>query len=244
MLLRAPVYTADKGWKNLKLGVPIHILRKASVTNRNSPRRHRDHGEKTPGRRPSESSRYYLTRTFRNGSLRDLCTTIRQFLRGPRRFSWHGLPARESVTARMAVPHFGCGSAALCLRGGSFSHDSIVILALMGLVPALRVCRGQFHFGRSCEMPEGSGLKGGREHPAVLVEEIADDDNVVRVAEQQAAKDIGRSHFRFNLCRLAVGFLRRFLSPDCQSAMDWRTIMEVEFGSPLRAMAHSASEPS
>jgi PIN domain nuclease of toxin-antitoxin system len=26
MSLRAPVYTADKDWKNLKLGVPIHIL--------------------------------------------------------------------------------------------------------------------------------------------------------------------------------------------------------------------------
>ena len=33
------------------------------------------------------------------------------------RNSRHGLPARESVTARMAVPHFGCGSAALCNLG-------------------------------------------------------------------------------------------------------------------------------
>ena len=39
------------------------------------------------------------------------CTTIPPFLRGPRRFLWHGLPARQSATARMAVPHFGCGSA-------------------------------------------------------------------------------------------------------------------------------------
>ena len=41
------------------------------------------------------------------------CTTIRQLLRSPRRFLWHGLPARESATARMAVPHLGCGPAAL-----------------------------------------------------------------------------------------------------------------------------------
>jgi ribonuclease VapC len=27
MTLKAPVYTADKEWKNLKLGIPIHILR-------------------------------------------------------------------------------------------------------------------------------------------------------------------------------------------------------------------------
>jgi PIN domain nuclease of toxin-antitoxin system len=27
MALGAPVYTTDKGWKNLKVGVPIHILR-------------------------------------------------------------------------------------------------------------------------------------------------------------------------------------------------------------------------
>jgi PIN domain nuclease of toxin-antitoxin system len=27
ILLRAPVYTADKDWKTLKLGLPIHILR-------------------------------------------------------------------------------------------------------------------------------------------------------------------------------------------------------------------------
>ena len=27
ILLRAPVYTADKDWKTLKLGIPIHILR-------------------------------------------------------------------------------------------------------------------------------------------------------------------------------------------------------------------------
>ena len=42
-----------------------------------------------------------------------LCTTIPPFVRSPRRFLWHGLPVRESVTARMAVPHCGCGSAAL-----------------------------------------------------------------------------------------------------------------------------------
>jgi ribonuclease VapC len=27
MLLRAPVYTADKSWKKLKLGIPIHLIR-------------------------------------------------------------------------------------------------------------------------------------------------------------------------------------------------------------------------
>jgi PIN domain nuclease of toxin-antitoxin system len=27
MTLNAPVYTTDKDWKNLKLGVPIHVLR-------------------------------------------------------------------------------------------------------------------------------------------------------------------------------------------------------------------------
>ena len=27
MILRAPVYTADKSWKKLKLGVPIHLIR-------------------------------------------------------------------------------------------------------------------------------------------------------------------------------------------------------------------------
>jgi ribonuclease VapC len=27
MTLKAPVYTTDKEWKNLKLGIPIHILR-------------------------------------------------------------------------------------------------------------------------------------------------------------------------------------------------------------------------
>jgi PIN domain nuclease of toxin-antitoxin system len=27
MTLGAPVYTTDKGWRNLKLGVPIHLLR-------------------------------------------------------------------------------------------------------------------------------------------------------------------------------------------------------------------------
>jgi PIN domain nuclease of toxin-antitoxin system len=27
MVLRAPVYTADKSWKRLKLGVPIHLIR-------------------------------------------------------------------------------------------------------------------------------------------------------------------------------------------------------------------------
>lgn len=27
IMLGAPVYTADKDWKNLKLGIPIHVLR-------------------------------------------------------------------------------------------------------------------------------------------------------------------------------------------------------------------------
>jgi PIN domain nuclease of toxin-antitoxin system len=27
IILRAPVYTADKSWKKLKLGVPIHLIR-------------------------------------------------------------------------------------------------------------------------------------------------------------------------------------------------------------------------
>jgi ribonuclease VapC len=27
MVLRAPVYTADKSWKKLKLGIPIHLIR-------------------------------------------------------------------------------------------------------------------------------------------------------------------------------------------------------------------------
>jgi ribonuclease VapC len=27
LALRAPVYTADKSWKSLKLGIPIHIIR-------------------------------------------------------------------------------------------------------------------------------------------------------------------------------------------------------------------------
>jgi PIN domain nuclease of toxin-antitoxin system len=27
IVLRAPVYTADKSWKKLKLGVPIHLIR-------------------------------------------------------------------------------------------------------------------------------------------------------------------------------------------------------------------------
>ena len=49
---------------------------------------------------------------------------IPEFRRSPRRFLWHRLPAREAVTARMAVPHFGCGTAALCLRGeSSLSHE-------------------------------------------------------------------------------------------------------------------------
>jgi ribonuclease VapC len=27
LALQAPVYTADRSWKNLKLGVPIHVIR-------------------------------------------------------------------------------------------------------------------------------------------------------------------------------------------------------------------------
>ena len=41
--------------------------------------------------------------------LRGLCTAIRQFLRSPRRFSWHGLPARE-------IGHGQDGRATLWLR--------------------------------------------------------------------------------------------------------------------------------
>jgi ribonuclease VapC len=27
MVLKAPVYTADRSWKNLKLGIKIHVIR-------------------------------------------------------------------------------------------------------------------------------------------------------------------------------------------------------------------------
>jgi ribonuclease VapC len=27
IILKAPIYTADRSWKNLKLGVPIHVIR-------------------------------------------------------------------------------------------------------------------------------------------------------------------------------------------------------------------------
>ena len=57
------------------------------------------------------------------------CTTLRQFLRDPGRFSWHGLPARGPVTARMGVPHLGCGSAALYYSSPVSSRPGTIFVA-------------------------------------------------------------------------------------------------------------------
>ena len=51
------------------------------------------------------------------------------------------------------------------------------------------------------------GRQWGRQQPAVLAEEFTDDGNIVRVAKQQAAEDIRRSHLGINFCRIPKGFL-------------------------------------